>query len=445
MNSPNAVSRRTFLQLTGLSLAGVALAACAVPTAPAATGEMMEPVPLRITHWWGEAFDPAIAAFAEQHPHLDVSNEPAPWDGYHTKVPTSVAAGTAADAMFLDAGQFMVLLPQGVGADLTEHLNGDAAINADLWAIDPGLDTGVNGVPFGLPQWHPDSANIWVNKDLASEAGLETPEWGHPDVMTWNWDDLVQAATATTKRTADGSFEQWGIALGRIQNSAYRDMVWTNGGEFFDDVTHQNPTEARFTDPEFIEAWQYLVDFELTHNVATSPAHESVVGADGPYLSGKVAYTWNWNIYGVMKQANFDWGIIAPPFEKRRANKFGGNSWIVSAASEHKDEAYTYVSWAATKLEGQKNFIQVGTIPAYNPSGVIPEAESESQSNVWNLVIARQAAAVADGAARPYSLGAHGAEIADIFTAEIDLMYNGDQSVEEGLQKAKAQVDGLLS
>lgn len=445
MNTPHVLSRRAFLQLMGLSVAGAAVAACAVPSVPAATDTMMEPVPLRIAHWWGEAFDSALETFAEQHPHLDVANEPAPWDGYHSKIPTTVAAGTAPDVMFMDAGQFMVLLPQGVAADLTEFLNGDAAVDADLWAIDPGLDTGVDGVPFGLPQWHPDSANLWVNKDLADEAGLETPEWGHPDVMTWDWDDLLQAALATTKRKADGSFEQWGISLGRIHSSAYRDMVWTNGGEFFDDETHQNPTTARFTDPEFIEAWQYLVDFELTHDVATRPADESIVGADGPYLSGKVAYTWNWNIYGVMKQANFDWGVIAPPFQDRRANKFGGNSWTVSAASDHKDEAYTYVSWAATKLEGQKQFVQVGTIPAYNPQGVMPEAESEAQSNVWHLIIARQEAAVADGAARPFSLGSHGAEIGDIFTAEIDLIYNGDQSVEEALTKAKNQVDALLS
>ena len=374
-----------------------------------------------------------------------MSNEPSPWDGYNTKMPTQIAAGTAPDVFFMDAGQFMVLLPQGVAVDLTEYLNADAALDADLWAIDPGLDTGVDGVPYGLPQWHPDSANIWVNKDLASEAGLETPEWGHADVMAWDWNDLLEAAVATTKRKADGAFEQWGISLGRIHASAQRDMVWTNGGEFFDDTTHQNPTVARFTDPEFIEAWQYLVDFDLRHNVATRPDDESVIGSDGAYLSGKVAYTWGWNIYGRMKLADFDWGIIAPPFRQRRANKFGGNSWIVSAASGHKDEAYAYVSWAATKLEGHKQFIQVGTIPAYNPQGVIPEAESEAQAKVWHLIIARQEAAIADGAARPYSLGSHGSEISDILAAEIDLVYNGDQTVTEALTQAKDQVDTLLS
>lgn len=444
MNGMSSMSRRRFLSLTGLTVAGSALAACVAPTVPAADDAAMAPEPLRITHWWGEAFDNAMAAFAEQHPQYDVANEPAPWDGYHTKIPTTVAAGTAADVMFMNAGQFMELLPQGVGADLTEHLNGDPDLDANLWAIDPALDTGWEGVAYGLPQWHPDSANLWVNKDLMSEAGIETPEWGHDDFMTWNWNDLVEATEATTKRMDDGSFEQWGIALGRLHSSAYRDMVWTNGGEFFDDTTHERPTESLFTDPEVVEAFQYLVDFELKHNVGTRPDDEAVIGPDGSYLSGKVAITWNWNIYGVMKQANFDWGIITPPFQQGRANKYGGNSWVVNSASDHQDAGYEFISWAATKLEGQKQFVAVGTVPAYNPHGIIPEAESEAQSNVWKLIIARQEAAIEDGVARAYALGPHGTEIEDILNAEIALIFNGDRSVEEALANVKAQADPLL-
>lgn len=99
MHKVSSVSRRRFLTLTGLTVAGSALAACVAPTVPAAGDAAMEPEPLRITHWWGEAFDNALSTFVEQHPQYDVSNKPAPWDGYHTKIPTTVAAGTAADVI----------------------------------------------------------------------------------------------------------------------------------------------------------------------------------------------------------------------------------------------------------------------------------------------------------------------------------------------------------
>lgn len=62
-----SLSRRRFMQWAGLGTASLTLAACAVPpAAEGASGEAMaEPVPLRIAHWWGEAFDDPIEAFAE--------------------------------------------------------------------------------------------------------------------------------------------------------------------------------------------------------------------------------------------------------------------------------------------------------------------------------------------------------------------------------------------
>ena len=451
MTSKRMFSRRDFLRVASIGAAGAALAACVpqgVPAASDAGGDApaMEKTPLRVAHWWGDAFDDAIGLFADTHPQYEVANEPAPWDGYADKLPTTVAAGTAADAFFLDAGFFMVLLPQGIAADITDLLNADAEVDASKWAIDPALDTGFEGKPYGLPQWHPDSANIAVNKDLFAEVGISVPEFGTDEFMTWDWNDFLEAAQATTKRGSDGVAEQWGLGgLGRGVWSPQRDMIWSNGGEFYDDVTHANPTVSRFTDPEFVEAWQFLVDLDLVHGVATRPDDEAAFGSDGAYLSGKVAMTWMWNIYGTMKLANFEWGVITPPFTKRRPNKYGGNSWCVNAATDKTEAAYDYISWVTTRLEGQIAMTKVGTIPVYDTSRILPEAENDQQSKLWNLIIARQDAAIADDVARPYSLGPNGNEVSDILQAENDLIYNGDQDVTTGLSNAKEKVDNLIA
>ena len=449
MSTKGNLTRRTFLKMSGMTVAGVALAACAAPAVGPAGGAdeaAAEKTSIRVTHWWGDAFNVPIETFMESHPDIEVVNEPAPWQGYADKLPTSIAAGTAADVFFLDAGYFMVLLPQNISIDLTSYLEADSEVDPAKWAIDPGLDTGINGVPLGLPQWHPDSANVVVNKDILSAEGIEAPEFGTDNFMKWTWADFLEAAVATTKTNDDGTKAQWGVGgVGRGVWSPHRDMVWTNGGEFFDDPTAQNPTVALFTDPAFVEAWQWLVDLEMTHDVATRPDDEAAFGTQGAYLSGKVAMTWMWNLYGVMTQAPFEWGVICPPFQARRANKYGGNSWCVSSATENPDAGYTFISWATTRLEGQKAFTQVGTVPVYDPQRILPEAENDQQSKLWNLIIARQAAAVEDDAARPFSLGAHGNEITDILNAENDLIYNGNQSVEQGLANAKDKVDPLLA
>lgn len=263
--------------------------------------------------------------------------------------------------------------------------------------------------------------------------------------MTWDWNDFLEAAQATTKRGSDGVAEQWGLGgLGRGVWGPHRDMVWTNGGEFFDDITHENPTVSRFTDPEFVEAWQFLVDLDLVHGVATRPDDEAAFGSAGALLSGKVAMTWMWNIYGIIKEANFEVGTITPSYTKRRTNKIGGNSWCINSATDKTDAAYDYVSWAATNLEAQIAFTNKGIIPAYDPDRILPEAENELQSKLWNLIIARQAAALEDDAFRPYPLGPNGNEVNDILNAENDLIYNGDQDVATGLSNAKEKVDNLI-
>jgi multiple sugar transport system substrate-binding protein len=468
MSSQRSLSRRDFLRLTGVTLAAVAAGACVAPApapapaaAPAATQPAAAPTAasaaptaapaasqatLRVGHWWGDAFNDAIALFGKTHPNITVKNEVSPWDGYHDKLPTQIAAGNAPDVNFMDSGYFGVMLPQGVALSLNEYLKSDQDIKPDKWAIDPAVDTGYGGTAYGVPQWHPDSANIVVNLDLFDKAGIKAPAYGSADFMKLDWDKFVEAAKALTKQTSDGKFEQWGLGgVGRAVWSPHRDMVWTNGGEFFDDTSAMKPTKALFTDPKFVEAWQWLVDLDLKHHVATKPEDEAAMGAEGPYLSGKVGMTWMWNLYGTMKKAPFKWTVIAPPFKGLRPNKYGGNSWTISSATKNQQPAWEFVKWAATNLEGQKAFAAAGTIPAYAPEGLLPAAESDGQKTLWQVIIDRQKAAVQDKVSRPFSFGAHGNEITDILNAENDLIYNGKETVDAGLAKAKQKVDKLFA
>ena len=463
MSRRTTLNRRDFLRLAGVTLAGMTAAACApaaeapaaqapaATTAPAAEAPTTAPAAaeqteIRIGHWWGDAFNEPVALFEQQHPNIKVKNEPAPYDGYNDKLPTQIAAGSAPDVNFLDAGIFGVLLPQGIALGLNEYLSSDADIKPEKWAIDPAVDTGFEGTAYGLPQWHPDSANIAVNLDLFDAAGVKAPTYDSDLFMKWTWDDFLQACQTLTKQTADGKFEQWGIGgVGRAVWSPHRDMVWSNGADYFDDVTAMKPTKALFTEPKFVEAWQWLVDLDLKHHVATKPEDESAMGAEGPYLSGKVAMTWMWNLYGTMNKANFTWAVIAPPFHGLRPNKYGGNSWTISSATKKPQPAWEFVKWGATVLDGQKAFATVGTIPAYDPTGLLPFAENDAQRNLWQIIIARQEAAVKDNVARPFSFGAHGNEITDILNAENDLIYNDKETVEQGLANAKEKVDKLFA
>lgn len=442
------VNRRDFLKLASTAVAGTALAS--VAAAPKPEAFVMPPqaaeVTVRVGHWWGDAFKDCLAAFEKANPKIKVKEEAAPWAGYADKLLTMIAAGNAPDANFLDSGGFGVMLPKGIAADITSLLATDKDIKPEKWAIDPAVDTGYKKVAYGLPQWHPDSANIAVNKDLFEKAGIKVPAMGIDDMTKWTWKAFVEACQALTKKKADGKYDQWGIGgVGRSVWSPHRDMVWSNGAEFFDDITHMEAKKALFTEPAFVEAWQWLVDLNLKLGVATTPEDEAALGTEGAYLSGKVGMVWMWNLYGTMKKANFAWTVIAPPISKKRPNKYGGNSWTISSVTKQKDAAWTFIKWAATSLEGVKNFALKGTIPAYDPEALLPFAESEGQKTLWQLVINRQKAAVADKITRPFGLGVYGNQITDILNAENDLIYNNKQTVAQGLKNANDKANKVLA
>lgn len=459
------LSRRRFLSLTSLTLAGAALGACApaTPTQPAAqpteqpTEEAPKPTPtvalqvqeIRLAHWWpADMFTPIIARFNEIHPAIQIEEQALPWDAFHDKLLTQVAAGTAPEVTLTDSGYFVQLIAAGVFLDITDLLEGDKDIDPTKWSLDPAIDSGYKGRAYGMPFGLPDSMNIIVQRDLFDEAGISVPEHGEPDFMTWDWAKFLEVAQALTKVTSDGTVEQWGVAGPGPNVDCYqRDMVWTNGGEFFDDPTCIEPTEAKFTEPEFIEAWQWVVDLELVHGVTLSQAQNAAVFADQwSFMSGKVAMTWNWNGYDWYTGAEFPWAWIAPPYEKRVVNKYGGNSWFIPASTPEDivPASWEWLKWATTSEEGTKMFL-VGGLSSYWPDRMMPYAAEEAQRKLWALLIEKAAKAVEDGGARPYGFGVHASEITDTLNAENDLIYSGDQTVEEGMQKAKEKVDVILA
>lgn len=461
-----AVSRRRFLGLAGLTLAGVVAGACTpakpteAPARPTEAGAQATEVPqataapaqqvqtLRVAHWWpNNMFTPIMARFSELHPAVQLKEEAAPWDGFFDRLLTSVAAGTAADVSLCDAAYFLQLISAGVFRDVTELLKGDSEIDATKWALDPIIDSGYKGKAYGMPFSLPDSMNLYVQKDLFDAAGISVPEYGTPDFMTWNWAKFLEVAQALTKRKADGTAEQWGVAgPGPAVDCPQRDMVWTNGGEFFDDVTVADPTEAKFTDPAFVEAWQWVVDLELKHHVTLTGGENQAFGDQWSFMSGKVAMTWNWNGYDWYTGAKFEWTVIAPPFQKRVANKYGGNSWFIPASTKEDrvPGAWEWLKWATTSEEGEKMFL-VGGLSSYWPERMMPYAVDERQKKLWGLLITKAQRAVKDNCARPFGFGVHAKEIEDAINAENDLIYAGSQTVEAGLAKAKDKVDKILA
>ncbi|MFV0452526.1 MAG: extracellular solute-binding protein, partial [Propioniciclava sp.] len=107
-------SRRTFLSMTGASvaMAAIGVSGCSEAetgteptgaTATSASDAPAAPADFRFS-WWGndvraDLTKQAVDLYQAEHPNVTVTLEPSDWGGYWDKLATTVAAGSAPDLM----------------------------------------------------------------------------------------------------------------------------------------------------------------------------------------------------------------------------------------------------------------------------------------------------------------------------------------------------------
>ena len=132
-------SRRSFLKMTALTAAGLALAACTTPQEKPTQSAKSEDQPTTVpqekgqvtveyfTYDLGQANksrEDMFAAFTEMNPNIAVKNTVLPYGENWDKLAALMAAGTPPDVIY---GDFSLLRHALVGEllDLTEYFNAD--------------------------------------------------------------------------------------------------------------------------------------------------------------------------------------------------------------------------------------------------------------------------------------------------------------------------------
>lgn len=146
-----------------------------------------EEITLRMS-WWGgdernEATVKVIEQFEALHPNVTIEPEYGGNDGYHDKLATQLASGTAADIVQVDPEIFPTYVATGdyfldykeLGIDMSnfEEAYISLSINGRYDGKQLGLPTGISG------------AGILVNQDLADKIGLDFTK-------KMDWDDLLE-------------------------------------------------------------------------------------------------------------------------------------------------------------------------------------------------------------------------------------------------------------
>lgn len=444
-------NRQWQLSVILLVLGALLLSACAMPPPPGtgmdsaaeSTGAEMaaEEGPVTIT-WamWGSPAEVATHqsvadAFMEDHPQIQIEIAAEPWGDYFTKIQTLWASGDASvipDVLFLSPIQSYAA--EGVLENLDPWIDQSGYNLDDYW---PSLMEFAmyEGSVYGFPR-DIGLEVLYYNKDIFDEVGVPYPD------ESWTWDDLLAAAEQLTVVEDNGRVARYALGM---EGGKFQLWIGQNRGGILDDM--RNPSSCTLNEPAAIEAVQFFKDM-MDNNYAMQPANLSQAGGDAAvFQSGQVAMIiQNASRVSAFNAAgmNYDVAVVPIPEGGQRSAGAGGASWVMSALSDNKDEAWTFLQWLQSTEGGQRIYTASGEI--------LPALQSTAKSDAFlnsGQPPANRQAFIMEGENAKIGRTGYFAEWRELSGSIInpgrDQIFAGEMSVGDGLAAICEQVDVYLA
>ena len=441
------MSRKFWAVLSVLLIALLAVTACApvpaqLPAEPAKATEVPAPAaaePVTLTWaFWGspeEAVSHKMVAdaFMKEHPEIKIETWNAPWNDYFTKIQALWASG---DAKAVPDIAFLWPTPkyaaEGVLENLDPYIQKSGYDLNDYWG---GLleSAKYQGSVYGLPR--DNEVNIlYYNKDLFDKAGVKYPD------ENWKWEDLLAAAEKLTVKDAGGKVTQYALAM---EGGKYSKWVNQNGGAILDDYV--NPSKCMLADPKSVAAVKLFADM-MNQGYAMRDADLSQAGGDqAVFQSGQAAMiiqnTSRVSGFNSAKM-NYDVAVVPIPEGGKRWNPAGGAAWVMSAKSDNKDAAWTFLQWLQSTDGGEKLYTERGEIfPALQSTASSPAFMTDQPPANKKAIVAEAAASGVGG----FGYFPEWDELdSSVISPAMQKIWAGEADPEKALPELCKQVDQFL-
>lgn len=389
--------------------------------------------------FWGSPEEKAshekvAAEFMKTHPDIKIEIWHQPWDDYFTKLKTLWASGDSSqipDVLFLWPTPSYAAT--GVLEDLTPYIQKSNYNTGDYW---PALleSASYQNKIYGFPRDIGVEA-LYYNKDLLDKAGVAYP------TDKWTWDDLKAALQKLSVVEANGRVKQYGLAM-----EGGKWSLWLNQNKagMLDDM--RNPSKCTLTEPAALDAIKFFAGL-MNDKLAMRDADLSQAGGDAAvFQSGQAAMIiQNSSRVSAFNTAGLKYDVapVPIPVNGQRAASAGGAAWVMSAKSDNKDAAWTFLSWLQSADGGEKLYTQSGEIfPALKSV-----AESDAFLKSDNPPANRQAFLTEAENAKVGRFGYFpdwdelGGSIID---SGLQKVWAGEQTADEAVPAVCAQVDAFL-
>lgn len=371
-NRKTAISRRTLI--AGAMAAGAGLSATLASSTMASStsgrsgkgATAQDKVQINFMSRGGEyiagVVDQQIAAFNEVYPDIEVRQDSAAGD-FVQRIQLDAAAGTLSDAWF-DANRTTgPFFHAGLIEDLDPFLEADPSFVEDDFIEQAFIAQTYDDSRWGLP-WDSGAMALIFNIDLLNEAGIPLPDSKTP--MTW--DELLEIAKQLTvdidgRHPGEDGFDPSAVMVYGFQpdlTNGLPQWIQSNEGDIIEPDPEGNEVLISPIDtPEAIEAFQFLADLGTEHFVSPSPKY--VQSQEIALASSTVAISHNgvWQL-GRLNDAGINWGVAPFPIRKKPISYGHYSPLVLSASSEHKQEAFTYILWSSLSKDGQQILVDMG-------------------------------------------------------------------------------------
>lgn len=280
-----------------------------------------------------------IPAFQKRNPGIEVKFAPTAPTEYDSSLTARLAGGTAGDLVACRPFDVSLsLYKKGQlekldGKPGMEHFPASAKV---AWQTDDGKDT------FCMPIASVIHGFLY-NKKIFQELGVQAPKT----------EDEFFKVLETVKKS--GKYTP--LALGTADQWESNQVVFTSiGANYWKGEEGRKALiegKARFTDPQFVAAWDY--EGKLGNYLSKGASSQTYGDSQNLFALGKAAIypAGSWDIAYFNQNANFEVGAFPPPVKKA-----GDKCYIsdhtdigmgVNKKSKNKEDAYKFLAWLGSQ------------------------------------------------------------------------------------------------
>lgn len=365
---------------------------------------------------WGDDYErqmyaDLIDAYEELVPGVEIEQVYTPGD-YYTKLQTLAASKTLPDLFWLNEARVKEFADAGLMKDLADVIKDYPAISDGMFegAIDYGK---ADGVQYCIPKDF-TSYVMYINKEIFNEAGFEIP------TSDWTMDDYMELSEKLTK-VENGRTAQYGT----IVNNYRADWINFMGNY---DAPWFKDGKSNLSDPNALKGLSVqsqLIEKGYAPIPGTTEEGEErlfIIGQVGMFPSGR------WVVPSFLSEIDFEWTAVEMPKGTTRVSPFITANVAINVDSNSQDIAANFLSFQMSETGLGYTLASGLSVPLYeslvtNKDILADPADAFIASTAY-IGDKEQIEALATGKWAEYN---------SIIAAELSLVYEGSQTIEQAV------------